>query len=83
MHRGKFNNLQAKLTKRILEWGDGYPSQGGKEMLIKAVAQALPTYIMGIFKLPMSVCDDLTRMYGTTGGDLVRGRGKHTGRIGS
>ena len=29
---------------------------------IKSVAQALPTYIMGVFKLPFSVCDDLTRM---------------------
>ena len=30
--------------------------------MIKAVAQAIPTYIMGVFKLPMSVCDDLNRM---------------------
>ena len=30
--------------------------------MIKSVAQALPTYIMGVFKLPFSVCDDLTRM---------------------
>jgi hypothetical protein len=60
MNRGKFQNLQAKLCKRILQWGD--LSQGGKEVLIKAVAQALPTYIMGVFKLPFSVCDDLTRL---------------------
>ena len=37
-------------------------SSGNKEILIKAVAQAIPTYIMGVFKLPMSVCDDLNRM---------------------
>ena len=30
--------------------------------MIKAVAQAIPTYIMGVFKLPMSVCDDLSRL---------------------
>ena len=30
--------------------------------MIKAVVQAIPTYIMGVFKLPMSVCDDLNRM---------------------
>ncbi|KAI5002872.1 hypothetical protein ZWY2020_027522 [Hordeum vulgare] len=34
----------------------------GREVLIKSVAQALPTYIMGVFKLPFSVCDELTRM---------------------
>ena len=42
--------------------GDGYLAQPGREELIKSVAQALPTYIMGVFKLPFSVCDDLTRM---------------------
>jgi hypothetical protein len=62
MHKGKFQNLQEKLTKRIMTWGDGYPSSAGKEMLIKAIAQAIPAYIMGVFKLPMSVCDDLSRM---------------------
>jgi hypothetical protein len=50
MHKGRFQNLQEKLTKRIMVWGDGYPSQGGKEMLIKAIAQAIPTYLMGVFK---------------------------------
>jgi hypothetical protein len=60
MNRGKFQNLEAKLCKRILQWGD--LSQGGKEVLIKAIAQALPTYIMGLFKLPFSVCDDLTKL---------------------
>jgi hypothetical protein len=53
--------LQEQLTKRILVW-DGNNSQGGKEMLIKAVAQSIPTYLMGVFKLPMAICDDLTRM---------------------
>lgn len=37
-------------------------SSGGKEILIKAVIQAIPLYVMGIFKLPDSVCDDLTRL---------------------
>jgi hypothetical protein len=33
-----------------------------KKTLIKAIAQAIPTYIMGVFKLPMSVCDDLRNL---------------------
>ena len=47
--------------KRILARGDS-ASQGCKEILIKAVAQSLPTYLMGVFRLPRSVCNDLTRM---------------------
>lgn len=60
--KGRFQNLQASLTKRLLQWGDGFLAQPEKEMLIKSAAQALPTYIMGVFKLPFFVCDDLTRM---------------------
>jgi hypothetical protein len=62
MHKGRFQNLQQRLLKRMMIWGDGVPSQAGKETLIKSIAQAIPTYIMGIFKLPRAVCDDLTRM---------------------
>jgi hypothetical protein len=60
MGKGKFANLQELLAKCILLWGD--LSQGGKEVMIKAIAQALPLYIMGVFKLPMSVCDDLMKL---------------------
>jgi hypothetical protein len=60
MHKGRFQNLQEKLSRRILMWDT--PSQGGKEILIKAIAQAIPSYLMGVFKFPMSVCDDLSRM---------------------
>ena len=37
-------------------------SSGNKEILIKAVAQAIPTYVMSVFRLPTSVYDDLAKM---------------------
>ncbi|KAI4977715.1 hypothetical protein ZWY2020_014269 [Hordeum vulgare] len=30
--------------------------------MIKSVAQGIPTYIMGVFKLPASMCEDLTQL---------------------
>lgn len=59
--KGKLHNLQQQLTKRIIQWGE-LMSQAGREVLIKAVAQALPTFLMSLFKFPRSTCDDLGRM---------------------
>jgi hypothetical protein len=37
-------------------------SAAAKEVLIKAVAQAMPTYTMSVFKIPLGICDELTRI---------------------
>lgn len=62
MNKGKFQTLQEKLWKRIIMWGDNFLSNGGKEVMLKAVLQAIPVYVMSIFQLPDSVCDDLNKI---------------------
>ena len=37
-------------------------SRAGKELLIKAVAQSMPTYTMGVFQLHMKLCNELNAM---------------------
>ena len=38
-------------------------SRVGKEVLIKAVAQSIPTYTIGVFQLPVKLCDELNAMF--------------------
>jgi hypothetical protein len=37
-------------------------SSGANEVLIKSVAQTIPTYVMGVFKLPKNMCEELTQL---------------------
>jgi hypothetical protein len=47
MHKGRFENLQARLCKHLMLWGDSLCSQSAREVLIKAIAQTIPAYVMG------------------------------------
>ena len=60
--RNTFNEIKEKLSKKLAGWKEKMLSKAGKEVLIKAVAQAIPTYTMSCFKLPNALCDDLTSM---------------------
>ncbi len=62
LYKGKFQTMQSRILKRLVQWGENFLSIGGKEVLIKAVIQAIPVYVMGLFKPPDSVCDELTKM---------------------
>ncbi len=57
-----FQGLKERVTKKLNGWKEKKLSKTGREILIKAVAQAIPSYTMSCFKLPKSWCDDLQRM---------------------
>ena len=60
--RNTFNEIKEKLCKKLTGWKEKMLSKAGKEVLIKAVAQAIPSYTMSCFKLPDALCDELTSM---------------------
>lgn len=60
--RSTFNGIKERVAKRLWAWKGKLFSMGGKEVLIKAVAQATATYTMSVFKLPVTLCDDLQAM---------------------
>ena len=54
-----FNEIKLRVLRKISSWHHKFFSCSGKEILIKAVAQAVPTYAMSVFKLPLGLCDDM------------------------
>ena len=53
-----FNDIKEKLGRKLSGWKEKMLSKVGKEILIKAVALAIPTYTMSCFKLPDTLCDE-------------------------
>lgn len=56
-----FKDIKLKILSKISSWHHKMFSSGGKEFLIKVVAQAVPAFAMSTFKLPKSLCDDIQR----------------------
>ena len=54
-----FDNIKQKVWKKLQGWEGKLLSQAGREVLIKAVAQALPTYTMSYFKLLIGLCHEI------------------------
>lgn len=57
-----FSYLKDRVWKRIQGWKEKMLSRAGKATLIKAVAQAIPSYAMSCFDHTQSLCDDISSM---------------------
>lgn len=73
-----FSILKDRMWARINYWATKLLSKAGKEIFIKALAQAIPTFFMSCFKIPISLIDEMNAMisrfwWGKTGG----GKGIH------
>uniref|UniRef100_A0A2N9IBV7 Reverse transcriptase domain-containing protein n=1 Tax=Fagus sylvatica TaxID=28930 RepID=A0A2N9IBV7_FAGSY len=53
-----FNGLKERIVQRLQGWKEKFLSKAGREVLIKAVAQAIPTYAMNCFRLPKAWCEE-------------------------
>ena len=59
---GTFKEILEQITKRVMGSKEKDISKAGREILIKTVAQAIPTYSMSIFRIPKAVCDGINSL---------------------
>ncbi|XP_061999404.1 uncharacterized protein LOC133716758 [Rosa rugosa] len=57
-----FHYIKENLAKKLSCWQGKLLSGAGKDILIRVVAQALPSYAMSVFQLTKNFCDDLEQM---------------------
>ncbi|KAA3485773.1 reverse transcriptase [Gossypium australe] len=56
-----FQNLVDRIAARIEAWSSRLLSQGGKEIFIKSVLQAIPTYVVSCFLFPKVLYEQIER----------------------
>lgn len=54
--------LKERIWDKLHSWRNHLLNQAGKEVLIKSVVTALPTYVMSAFKLLTSRCNEVNSM---------------------
>jgi hypothetical protein len=59
---GAFKYLKDRIWKKIQGWLEQTLASGGKEVLIKSVAVAIPTFSMSCFRLPRGLCQATNAM---------------------
>ena len=69
-----FIYIKERVWKKLQWWKEKLLSQAGREVLIKSVIQAIPTYTMSCFKLPKGLIKELEILirkfwWGFSGGD--------------
>ena len=57
-----FNYIKERVWGKLQGWKEKLLSQAGREVLLKAVVQAIPTFPMSCFKLPIGLCHDIEAM---------------------
>ncbi|XP_018479119.1 uncharacterized protein LOC108850033 [Raphanus sativus] len=68
--------IYEKMTARFHGWYAFFLSTGGKEVLLKSVAMAMPVFAMYVFRLPKTTCKRLTSAMANFWWNVQEGKNK-------
>jgi ribonuclease HI len=57
-----FAYIKDRVWQRINSWSSKWLSKAGREVMIKSVLQAIPSYVMSLFQLPTTLIASIERM---------------------
>ncbi|XP_050211703.1 uncharacterized protein LOC126661865 [Mercurialis annua] len=57
-----FRFIKDRVWFKVKGWNSNFLFRGGKEILIKTVAQSMPNYVMNVFLIPLRLWEELERM---------------------
>lgn len=56
-----FQSIMDRIMSKLKGWKERAPSKDGREVLIKSVIQAIPTYVMSCFVFPKAMCEAIEK----------------------
>jgi hypothetical protein len=59
-----FNHIKGRIWAKLNGWKEKFLTHAGKEILLKAMIQAIPTYTMSIFCLPKTLTKEINSLMG-------------------
>ncbi|CAN0893190.1 hypothetical protein LINGRAHAP2_LOCUS18006 [Linum grandiflorum] len=51
------------MWNTLQSWRQRFSATSGRKILIKTVAQAIPTYCMGVFQIPPTLTKEMEKMF--------------------
>jgi len=74
--KATFSFIKDRVWRKINSWNGRALSRDGKEVMLKSVIQAIPSYIMSLYLIPSSIIDEIERMMNSS---WWGGGGNHKG----
>jgi hypothetical protein len=57
-----FSSIKDRIDEKLQGWNEKFLSKARREVLIKEVAQSIPTFTMSCFKLPIDFYEEVNAM---------------------